>query len=99
MARCSTFCAMPVLAPSSRYAPSEEGHQPRSSGELKNSIRCILHALEVLHKPGFAHTDLRVPFTPEGLARKARVDSWGKDNLTHDEEDMRMQAYVDWKPV
>ncbi|KAL0043922.1 hypothetical protein WJX82_005225 [Trebouxia sp. C0006] len=34
-------------------------HRPRSSRELKNSIRCILHALVVLHQAGFAHTDLR----------------------------------------
>ncbi|KAL0018074.1 hypothetical protein WJX77_001729 [Trebouxia sp. C0004] len=33
--------------------------RPQSSGELKKSIRCILHALEVLHQAGFAHTDLR----------------------------------------
>ncbi|KAL0050597.1 hypothetical protein WJX82_002995 [Trebouxia sp. C0006] len=34
-------------------------HRPRSFRDLKNSIRCILHALEVLHQAGFAHTDLR----------------------------------------
>ncbi|DBA92345.1 TPA: hypothetical protein ACH3X1_003074 [Trebouxia sp. C0004] len=34
-------------------------HRPRCSRELKHSIRCILHALEVLHQAGFAHTDLR----------------------------------------
>ena len=33
---------------------------------------------------------------PGLLDFKALVDSRGKDNLTHDEEDMRMQAYVDW---
>ncbi|KAL0043914.1 hypothetical protein WJX82_004607 [Trebouxia sp. C0006] len=32
---------------------------PQSLQALKNSIRCILHALEVLHQAGFAHTDLR----------------------------------------
>ncbi len=33
---------------------------------------------------------------PGILDFKARVDSRGKNSLTHDEEDMRMQAYVDW---
>lgn len=33
---------------------------------------------------------------PGLLDFKARVDSKGKSNLTPDEEDMRMQAYVDW---
>ncbi|KAL3132969.1 hypothetical protein ABBQ38_006880 [Trebouxia sp. C0009 RCD-2024] len=33
--------------------------RPQSSGELKKSIRCILHALKVLHQAGYAHTDLR----------------------------------------
>ncbi|KAL0035686.1 hypothetical protein WJX79_008706 [Trebouxia sp. C0005] len=33
--------------------------RPQNSGELKKSIRCILHALKVLHQAGYAHTDLR----------------------------------------
>ncbi|KAL0018299.1 hypothetical protein WJX77_001386, partial [Trebouxia sp. C0004] len=34
-------------------------HKPCHVHQLKDSIRCILRALVVLHQAGFAHTDLR----------------------------------------